>query len=210
MLFLIYTIGYPFFCLVLLTRTFAHDRTSGVTGWLWRHFALFRPRGVAPRRVTAWSVHEAPDSTVLRRAKSLRKQGVADQVWNPRAKQKEGTSNDCMNQLDATAAKAQDSQSDSPHVDPSIEWRMGFLVLGYRTDSFAYCLLLFPVHLALASVEVWARAGSLSLLLFCVVLAVETLAVGVSRPHTSGGENAQRLGVNVRTTGGARMGANPG
>jgi hypothetical protein len=65
-LLLLYSVGYPLFCFVLLTRAFANESSTGVMGWLRTHFSWLRgsrrPRTFSVARAAAASAQDAGES----------------------------------------------------------------------------------------------------------------------------------------------------
>jgi len=60
LLVIFYTLGFPLFCFVLLTRAFTDHATGGFIGWLRAHFSFLRGTQSRPRRtLSMMNLHEA-------------------------------------------------------------------------------------------------------------------------------------------------------
>lgn len=178
-----YIVGFPIACLVVLSRSFGSERTGGLLGWLWRHFAIFRgPEHKILRNRTNWHVHDT---------------FIAD-----------GAGNKKIN-ADSASASAWDDTDIPPtperqaQIERQYRARMatfGYLFIGYRPDYFAQCILIYLVHIWFATVQVFSdEDGILSLFLYGLAISVETFIVAAELPHILFRDNVRRVVVNLVT-----------
>lgn len=199
LLLLCYTIGFPLFCFVVLMRSFANARTSGVLGWLRARFTILQGKKKISRKKGLRLSADAAGQTTATGGGGV-VSGIDSSPIKPSALV-------AFSAESATAAASAVSSS-AELAEPTPEQihndrvnRFGYLFSGYRYSHFASCLLVFVVQLNVAAITVLIPDSRplQKLFAFGLLWAVHTLIIAVQLPFEAWTVNARKIFISLAT-----------
>jgi hypothetical protein len=202
--FILYTIGFPLTCFILLTRSLASKDSTGLIGVLWRNCRILRAPtdDEADGRVSVSSVahsssHHADTS----------KDDTAQQKYALAASEQSSHAATSASDEGSVAHGHAHEHTASPLVSALVD-TIGFLTLGFKHEHYPHCLMTFLVSVSI-SMTVTSTSLNSALRLFGLGLTygVCVLSVTIFMPYLLWRNNVIHGAIGIASLVSAEAGA---